>query len=262
VKHSADLRQWKVVAEVAGNNTVEIIFKAIDAGATATTRQVGDAFSKEIAKIGTGTAQLGQSAVLLDQYGNQLKVVEDQVGKTAGSHTELGKSADQASTSVSGAGNSAKKTSDQTKDLEKANHKALESYTVLGAAAGVAFYGITRAIGTSVQASNTSKAAMMGLQSVAEGMGHSFSKVQAAAESLASDGLLTISEAAAGLKNLLSRGFSLDEATVLMNRFKDSAAFGKQAALGFGEAVVGATEGLRQENSVLVNSKEFCPLAA
>jgi hypothetical protein len=39
-----------------------------------------------------------------------------------------------------------------------------------------------------------------------------------------------------------------------MNRFKDSAAFGKQGALSFGEAIRGATEGIKNGNSILVDN--------
>lgn len=39
-----------------------------------------------------------------------------------------------------------------------------------------------------------------------------------------------------------------------MDRFKDSAAFGRQSSLQLGEAIKGATEGLKNENSVLVDN--------
>jgi hypothetical protein len=39
-----------------------------------------------------------------------------------------------------------------------------------------------------------------------------------------------------------------------MNRFKDSAAFGRQGALEFGQAIVGATEGIKNGNSALVDN--------
>lgn len=39
-----------------------------------------------------------------------------------------------------------------------------------------------------------------------------------------------------------------------MDRFKNSAAFGRQASLSLGEAVKTATEGLKNENSILVDN--------
>jgi hypothetical protein len=65
---------------------------------------------------------------------------------------------------------------------------------------------------------------------------------------------MTVADAATSLKNLLAAGFSLDQAVTLINRFKDSAAFGRQAALGFGESIRGATEGIKNGNSILVDN--------
>ena len=67
-------------------------------------------------------------------------------------------------------------------------------------------------------------------------------------------GVVDIGDATVGLKNLLSSGFSLPEATKLLEAFSDTAAFGKSAALGFGEAIRGATEGIRNGNSILVDN--------
>lgn len=61
-------------------------------------------------------------------------------------------------------------------------------------------------------------------------------------------------DAATSLKNLLSRGYGLQEASVIMDRFKDSASFGRQSSLELGEAIRGATEGLKNENSILVDN--------
>ena len=73
-------------------------------------------------------------------------------------------------------------------------------------------------------------------------MGLDVDKAKQIVQEFTKDGLVSSSEAATTLKNLLSRGFSLDQATELMNRFKDSAAFGRQSMLGLGEAIQGASE--------------------
>jgi hypothetical protein len=67
-------------------------------------------------------------------------------------------------------------------------------------------------------------------------------------------GIIEIGDASIALKNLLSSGFSLPEATKLLEAFSDTAAFGKSQALSFGEAIKGATEGIRNGNSVLVDN--------
>lgn len=98
------------------------------------------------------------------------------------------------------------------------------------------------------------EAAMIGLTNVGEKLALSQVDLQEAVKSLTADGLLTVGEAAQGLKNLLSSGFGLEESVKLMNTFRDTAAFGRQAALGFGEAIVSATEGVKNQNSVLVDN--------
>ena len=95
---------------------------------------------------------------------------------------------------------------------------------------------------------------MVGLNSLAEGTGQDFGDLQAAAEDLASDGLMTVADAAASLKNLLARGFSADEAVDMLERLKDAAAFGRQSSLSLGEAVRSASEGIKNENSILVDN--------
>jgi len=120
-------------------------------------------------------------------------------------------------------------------------------------AAGI-FAGFVLSTKHAIDASNQVEAALTGLRSVARAFGTDVGAAEQAAVGLASDGLMTVGEAAAGLKNLLARGFGLDEATRLMNAFKDSAAYGRQGTLQFGESVVRATEGLKNEMSQLVDN--------
>ena len=96
--------------------------------------------------------------------------------------------------------------------------------------------------------------ALIGLQSIAESLGEDLDAVTEAAKNLASDGLMGIDDAATSLKNLLQAGFGLEESIILIERFKDSAAFGRQGALSFGEAIRSATEGIKNGNSILVDN--------
>mgnify|MGYP000964744448 CR=1 FL=1 len=106
----------------------------------------------------------------------------------------------------------------------------------------------------SVDASSSFQSAMIGLSSVAKAFSVDAEEATQAAQDLAADGLLSVKDAADGLKNLLATGFSLPEAIKLMNAFKDSAAFNRQGTLAFGEAIVGATQGLKNQNSILVDN--------
>jgi phage-related protein len=108
----------------------------------------------------------------------------------------------------------------------------------------------------SVQATGKFESALIGLSTVAgRRLGSdAIPKATQAAKDLAVDGLMTVTDAATGLKNLLASGFNLDEAIRLMRTFKDAAAFGRQGSLSFGEAVSSATEGIKNGNSILVDN--------
>ncbi len=122
------------------------------------------------------------------------------------------------------------------------------------AVGGLGFQRLTQAVNESVTASNKLENALIGLGSVASAFGHNADTATAAAKSLAADGLMGINDAATSLKNLLASGFSLDQAITLVERFKDTAAFGRQSALGFGEAIASASEGIKNGNSILVDN--------
>lgn len=122
------------------------------------------------------------------------------------------------------------------------------------AGAGLALERLTTFLGGTLDAANRNQAALTGLSSVAKAFNTDVNAATQAAKDLATDGLMSVTEAATGLKNLLASGFSLDQAVQLMRRFKDSAAFGRQAALTFGQAVTSATEGIKNGNSILVDN--------
>ena len=141
----------------------------------------------------------------------------------------------------------------QVSDFTKRNKEAIQAVVIgTGAALAALTLEVKKATKENVEFTNS----MIGLRSIAQGTGQDLDKTTKAAEDLASDGLMGVSDAATGLKNLLLAGFGLDEAVVLMERFKDSAAFGRQGALSFGEAIRTATEGVKNGNSILVN---ICP---
>lgn len=74
------------------------------------------------------------------------------------------------------------------------------------------------------------------------------------AQKLSADGLLSVSDATKALQNLLSHGYNLDQSIAVINCLKNTAAFNRQANLGLSEAVLTATEGLKNEKSVLVDN--------
>lgn len=127
---------------------------------------------------------------------------------------------------------------------------------IAAVAAAMAALGAAAAVGMkkAIDASNELNNSLLGLNSVAKAFKQDTNAAKQAAIDLAKDGLMSVKEAAAGLKNLLATGFSLPEATNLMNAFKDSAAFNRQGMLGFGQAIEGATQGIKNQNSIMVDN--------
>lgn len=98
------------------------------------------------------------------------------------------------------------------------------------------------------------QSAYRGLEAVANHAGVGIGRAMEEAQKLAADGLINVGDAAKSLQNLLSRGYNVDQAVAVISRLKDAAAFNRQANLSMSEAVVSATEGLKNENSVLVDN--------
>jgi hypothetical protein len=104
-----------------------------------------------------------------------------------------------------------------------------------------------------VDAASEIQSAFIGLQSIVEGQGKSFAGAKDYIDEYISDGLVPAANAVTAYKNLLMRGYSTEQIETVMNALKNASAFGRQASLTMGQAVQSATEGLKNENSILVN---------
>ncbi len=122
---------------------------------------------------------------------------------------------------------------------------------ILGAFAAKQVASFTK---TCIDSASKVQSAFTGLNSIVQGTGNSFSQAQKFVEEYTKDGLVSIEETATAYKNLLARGYDTSQIEDVMTRLKDSAAFGRQASYDLGEAVVSATEGLKNENSILVDN--------
>ncbi|WP_438312214.1 phage tail protein [Sporosarcina sp. FA9] len=121
-------------------------------------------------------------------------------------------------------------------------------------AVAIAALGIGKHVKNAVMAASELESAFLGLQSIMEGQGRSFGKAKGFINDYISDGLVPLTDAVMAYKNLAARGYNDDQIEQTMERLKDSAAFGRQAGLTLGGAVATATEGLKNENSVLVDN--------
>lgn len=93
-----------------------------------------------------------------------------------------------------------------------------------------------------------------GLEAVATSVGVNIGDAMKVVKEVTKDGLMDNAAASKSLQNLLAYGFSLKEAETLMKRLKDSSAFNAQGTLSISEAVERATEGIKNENSALIDN--------
>jgi len=107
---------------------------------------------------------------------------------------------------------------------------------------------------SAVSAASQLAAAMTGLKSVLDGTGKSFAEGQKFINDYIADGLVPATEAITAYKNLALRGYDTSQIEKTLIALKDSAAFGRQASLTMGEAIRSASEGLKNENSILVDN--------
>lgn len=105
-----------------------------------------------------------------------------------------------------------------------------------------------------ISAATGTENAFRGLQSIISGQGRDFAQAQGFIQEYISDGLIPLQNAVTAYKNLAVRGYSDTQIQNVLTALKDSAAYGRQSRYSIGEAVASATEGLKNENSILVDN--------
>lgn len=142
------------------------------------------------------------------------------------------------------------------KQANTASSKISASLSKIGKAAAVAF-SVTKIVQFGKEclkvATETSNA-WIGLNSILTGQGKSYDQAKKFIQDYISDGLVPLNNAVAAYKNLALRGYSSEQIQKTMNALKNSATFARQSTYTLGEAVQTATEGLKNENSVVVDN--------
>ena len=136
-------------------------------------------------------------------------------------------------------------TSGARREIGEFRNQLLLLNFVLGV--GTAAFG--KFVGTFVNAFQQQQKGMLGVAAMAKTYGIAIKDATGVAKEFADTGLMSVAEASTSLKNLLAKGFSLQEAKDIIKVFMDTAAFGRQGMLEFGQAVVGATEGIKDDIS-------------
>lgn len=150
-----------------------------------------------------------------------------------------------------------------TKGFNKFAADAKGQFKTLAAAASklAGTIGVAFSVGAIVQfgkegseAARLYSDALVGLQSILEGQGRSFSEAKQFIEEYTKDGLIPATNAITAYKNLAMRGYDDSQIKQVMVALKDASAYGRQASYTMGQAVESATEGLKNENSILVDN--------
>lgn len=105
-----------------------------------------------------------------------------------------------------------------------------------------------------VEVASETQSAWVGLSSILNGQKKSFGEANRFIQDYVSDGLVPLNNAVTAYKNLAARGYSTEQIEKTMTALKDAAAFGRQASYSYGDAISTATEGLKNENSILVDN--------
>lgn len=194
---------------------------------------------------------LGDLTVSLQFTAQGLESGIDAAKESLNDLTGVVESLDQVLESSGGSAGKSVKTNAQT--IDQSNQAAAASFAVISAAAAAAFAKIAGAVSAGVQAFTAYQGAVNGLKSVASHNDIGQSEIGSALDQL-TDKFMNTTAASTALKNLLSRGYTLDQAVQTITRLKDAAAFGRQSQYELADAVVTATEGLKNENSILVDN--------
>jgi len=139
------------------------------------------------------------------------------------------------------------------RELKTKLSDAAKSATKLSAAIAVVGTGVLfkKAIDESSKLENS----LTGLRSVAGSFGISAQEITAQAQALAQDGLIPLENVTGSLKSLLVNfDGDMQKSISTFNALKNAAAFNRQAALGLGEAIEGASEGLKNDISNKVDN--------
>lgn len=116
---------------------------------------------------------------------------------------------------------------------------SMESVTAALKLAGVtlAITALIKQMGEAVKVAGRVESSLIAVAATARMFGEDATTAKEAAKSLAEDGLITEAKAAEGLQEIMSTGLGLEEAIVLMERFKDVAAFGGKGTIEYTDKI-------------------------
>ena len=145
------------------------------------------------------------------------------------------------------------------KQTTRSTNAMTQGFQKLGAVIGKVFaIGVILKFGKAcVDTATQTQNAWIGLNSILTGKTgttEAFKNAQSFINDYVKDGLVPLNNAVASYKNLALRGYNSDQIEKTMIALKNSSTFARQSTYSLGEAVQTATEGLKNENSVVVDN--------
>jgi hypothetical protein len=117
-----------------------------------------------------------------------------------------------------------------------------------------ATHGVVSSFKNWFRAITQAEAALQGLKAVAISTGTSFETMRSISVDLEQRGFLSIGGSAAAFKNLAASNLTLNETVAVLKALTDAAAFNRQGTLSMEEAIVGATQGIKNQNSIMIDN--------
>lgn len=114
--------------------------------------------------------------------------------------------------------------------------------------------GIRSFVSNAISEFMRAEASYRGLESVANHTGEGIVKAWSAVQELTKDGWVNQTDMSKAMQSLLQFGFTVEQATQFLTASKDAATYNRAAHLSMGEAIASAMEGIRNENSILVDN--------
>lgn len=167
----------------------------------------------------------------------------------------LGANATKAGKGTDNLSNACAKLKDRAEAGSAGTHKLSGALKALKTGAAVAaITAVTKAVKKLTDSYAKTQAAQVGLEGILAAQGKDVSRAKAWLQEYTKDGLIPLADAYTAYKNLSSAGYADDQTQSVLQNLKDSAAFARQGSLTMGEAVKSATEGIKNENSILVDN--------
>lgn len=198
-------------------------------------------------------SQLGLSAKQIEKINKELRSTNPEIlGKQLSAVREelkkLGvesKQIDKIEKELGQAGEEAESTAKSVGNIETA---------LVAVGANVALSKMLGLIGSLANEADQLGRSIRGLSEVSKAMNQDVDATTEAAQRLVDKGFMNIQEASEALKTTLATGYNIEESVNLITAIGDAAAYNREAHYEWGEAVVQAVRGIKQQNSTLTDA--------